>query len=464
MFLGRDAELKRLNTLYESKKFECVVLHGRQRIGKTTLIREFIKNKNAIYFSSQETCIIENRQNLINLVKAFDKDSAIDIKNNFDFDEIFEHIYKLARSQRVILIIDDYQLFAQGKRGITDLICNHINKHLRYSRLMLIISGSSEPVMEKEVLSLDSPFYGWRTAQIKLLPFTFEEFRRYYSSYPLFDATIIYGMTGGVPKYINMMSSDLPIEDNIRRAFLNSDSFLLEEPINILRRVVRDPTYYNAVLKAIGSGNDKNSEIASAVGLDTAACTAYLKNLIAMDIVEKHTPLLEKIGKKTIYEIEDSFFRFWYCFIPDNISQIRIGAVSKIWRDIARTIPMYMYKTFLAICRQWLSEQNSLGQLCFNAVEFGRWWGTIPVGNGSPNSKEIVSIPIVAYSDDDNVLFADGKWSEEPIDTEALESLIYRSRMFNYKNKFYYLFSCSGFTSDCIDLAEKHEVYLIELH
>ena len=455
MFFGRETELRRLNNLYESRKFECVVLHGRHRAGKTTLIREFIKDKKAIYFSARETSNIENLQNLIRATKGYQKDIGSELWDAGSFEEVLEYLYILSRSERVLIIIDDYQYLTQSQKGISELICNKIDKNLRYSRLMIMVCGSTEPILEREALSYDSPFYGRRTALINLMPFTFEEVRQYYDNFNIFDATIIYGLTGGVPKYLELMSPDLPIEDNIKRAYFDTSSFLFDEPANILRRVVRDPTYYNAVLRAIAIDNNKNSEISTAVGLDTAACTAYLKNLISMEIVSKHTPVTEKAGKKTIYEIDDYLFRFWYRFVPENISQVRIGAVSRIWRDIAKYIPHYMDKVFIDICMQWLIKQNTLGKLEINAAEFGRWWGLNPV------SKEMTSIPIIAYADDTNAIFGDSVWTEEPVDAVVLESLINRSRLFKYRNKYYYLFSFSGFTPECIQFAEKQGANLI---
>ena len=45
MFVGRTKELSFLNDLYDSDKFEFAVIYGRRRVGKTTLIKEFVKDK-----------------------------------------------------------------------------------------------------------------------------------------------------------------------------------------------------------------------------------------------------------------------------------------------------------------------------------------------------------------------------------------------------------------------------------
>ena len=455
MFAGRQNELKKLDGFYNSSKFECVILHGRLRMGKTSLLREFMKNKECIYFAAQESNDRENLEALVRTVEAYPREIAGEPKLKNYYEEVFDRLNKLSRTERVVMIIDDYQFLVAANRDISELICRHIDQKLSTGQLMLVLCGSSEAVMESETLGYDSPFHGRRTAQIKLAPLTFFEAKRHYSSFSPFDIAVIYGITGGIPKYLNLMDPELPVEENIKNTFFNASSGLFEEPAIFLRREVRDPSYYNAVLRAIATGNTKNSEIASAVGLETSACTAYLKNLNAFGLVGKHTPVTEKAGKKTIYEIEDSMFRFWYRFVPDNLSLIHSGMVERIWRGVARGIPSFMSKVFEDICRQWVEQRNESGNMPVRFVEVGRWWGYDLV------SKSDTVIPIVAYSDDDHAIFGDAVWSDEPTGSDALRSLEERSRLFRYPNRHLYLFSRSGFTEECAELAGRFGANLV---
>ena len=448
MFSGRQAELKKLDGIYESGKFECVIVHGRRRVGKTELLKEFMRKcKEFIYFDAHETSQNENMENLVRCIEAYP--GYTKTRDISSFSDAFEQLGVIAQTGRLLFIIDDYQNLVSAHRGISSLICGWVKQWLMESKVMLLISGSSEPVMSAETLGYDSPFHGVRTAQIDVQPFTFFEMKKYFSAFSPFDAAIIYGVTGGIPKYVNMMDAALPIEENIQRTFFDSSSALFEEPLNILRMEVRDPAFYNAVLSAIASGKVKNSEIASATGLETSACTAYLKNLIALGLVEKYTPVTEKAGKKTIYEISDNMFRFWYRFVPANISQIMSGMSDRIWRGVAREIPAYMTKVFEDICRLWMEQQNQAGRLPVQFVEIGRWWGSDPV------MKSDAAIPILAYADDEHAYFGDCVWADEPAQVGALISLSERSRLFRYPNRYLYLFSRSGFSSECIDTAKR---------
>jgi len=450
MFFGRQSELNRLDGIYDSGKFECVILHGRLRVGKTALLREFIKGKRAIYFAARETSDRENQDAFAHCVEAFSLETGAKPHELYStYEEVFERVRKLALSERLVLVIDDYESLATANRGISELICRQIDRKFTGSRLMLVICGSSEPVMENETLGYECPFHGRRTAQLKLLPFSFFEAKRNYSSFSPFDVTVIYGVTGGVPGYLELMDPDLPVEENIKRAFFEPSSFLFEEPTNFLRREVRDPTYYNAVLRVIAKGCVKNSEISGAVGLETSACTAYLKNLMALGLVSKHTPVTEKAGKKTVYGIEDSMFRFWYRFVPDNVSLIQLGMADKFWRSVAQGIPPFMCTVFEDICRQWIEQRNGTGRLPVKFVEVGRWWGYDPVW------KKDTAVPIIAYSGDNHALFGDCVWSDEPAGIEALVSLEERSRLFRYPKRYLYLFSRSGFSDECADSARR---------
>jgi len=448
MFAGRQNELRKLYGFYSSSKFECVVVHGRPRVGKTALLCEFTSEKKSIYFAANETSGRENLENLARCLMAFQLEYQYQTQEINEYEEAFGLAFKLAQSERIILVLDNYDYLVSAQRGISALIRSCIDKWQGSSKLMLIICGPSGPVLDRQALGYDSPLHGRRTAQINLLPFNFFETKRYYGAFSSFDIAVIYGVTGGVPKYLELMDPELPIEENIQRAFFNTSSLLFEEPANLLRREVRDPAYYNAVLRAIASGCSKNSEIATAVGLETSACTAYLKNLTALGYISKHTPVTEKAGKKTIYEIEDSMFRFWYRFVPGYLSLIQCGMAGKIWRNVAREIPLYMSQIFEDICRQWVELRNSANRLPTYYVEVGRWWGVDPV------LKTDISLPIVAYADEAHALFGDCVWSDDPAGDDALASLEERSRIFRYPNRRLYLFSRSGFSDKCIKLAQ----------
>ena len=444
MFIGRERELSALNKLYKSNKFEFAVIYGRRRVGKTALINEFIGNKKAIYFMGVESNAKQNLENFSKSIMEFA--SGIETESSFiSFQAALEYVFKLAENERIILAIDEYPYVARSSKSLASTLQLLIDKYKDNSKLMLILCGSSMSYMEDHVLAYKAPLYGRRTAQMKLLPFDFEETCRYFKNFSDEDKALIYGVAGGTPQYLLQMDDNLSVEDNIKNTYLNPISFLYEEPTNLLKQEVREPAIYTAIITAIATGSSRMSEISSKVGEDTNVCTNYIKNLINLGIVQKETPYGEKPSRKSVYSIEDNMFRFWYRFVLENNSIIARGAADLVYKRIEPQLSDYMGKVFEEICKQYLWKQLLSGNCPVEFSSLGRWWGN------DPTEKSQTEIDIMGEQDKNTALFAECKWTNEKVGLGVLETLIKRSNLFSYKTKHYYLFSKFGFTKGCID-------------
>lgn len=448
MFIGRDKELHALDKLYRSEKFEFVVIYGRRRVGKTALINQFIGDKKSIYFIGVES---NEKQNLENFSKGIiEFSSGIQTETSFaSFQAALEYVFQLAEKERIILTIDEYPYVARSSGSLASTLQLLIDKYKDTSKLMLILCGSSMSYMEDHVLAYKAPLYGRRTAQMKILPFDFEESCRYFHHLSDEDQALIYGIAGGTPQYLLQMSDELSVEENIKNTYLNPMSFLYEEPTNLLKQEVREPAIYNAIITAIAAGYSRMSEISTKVGENSNVCSNYMKNLINLGIIRKETPYGEKASKKSIYVIEDNMFYFWYRFVLDNNSAIARGAADMVYKRIAPQLPDYMGSVFEEICKQYLWKQLLVGNMPIEFHSIGRWWGNDPI------QKKQAEIDIMGEQDSDSALFAECKWRNEHVDADILETLIARSKLFHYKNMYYYLFSKSGFTKGCMDRAKE---------
>ena len=447
MFIGRERELASLNKLYNSDKFEFVVLYGRRRVGKTALINRFIEGKSAIYYMGVES---NAKQNLENLSKCIiEYASGIDAESSFaSFQIALETVFRLAEKERIILAIDEYPYVARASKSLASTLQMLIDRYKDRSKLMLILCGSSMSYMEDHVLSYKAPLYGRRTSQIKLLPFDFEESCQYLQNYSAEDKALAYGIMGGTPSYLLQINDRLSIEENIKNTYLNPTSPLYEEPLNLMKQEVREPAIYTAIITAIATGSSRMSEISGKVGEDTNVCSTYLKNLVGLGIVQKETPYGEKASKKSIYSIDDNMFRFWYRFVPENSSMIARGAADLVYKRIEPHLPEYMGKVFEELCKQYLWKLLLSGKSPVEFKSLGRWWGA------DPARKAQSEIDIMGEQDKNTALFAECKWTVEKVDLAVLETLVARSKLFPYKNKHYFLFSKSGFTKGCEDKAK----------
>ena len=142
-------------------------------------------------------------------------------------------------------------------------------------------------------------------------------------------------------------------------------------------------------------------------------------------------------------------FRFWYRFIPENMALINKDRGDIVYERISEQIPSFMGGVFEEICKQYLWYGNIENQLEIemNFTDLGRWWGNDPI------RKSETEIDILAYINDTTAIFGECKWTNENVGVSVLDDLIDQSKLFRYKENYYYLFAKYGFTESCISKA-----------
>lgn len=440
MFIGRKEELTKLESLYASGKFECAVIYGRRRVGKTTLINEFVRDKRTIYFTGLET---SQEENLANLSKSIMELGQVSAKAAFQsFEDALEAVYEYSKKERIVLVIDEFPYLANSYKAISSLLQVMIDQKYLNSQLFIILCGSSMSFMEQQVLGYKSPLYGRRTAQFKLEPFTYFEVKEYFPQMEAEDLAFVYGITGGIPLYLTKINPQVSVEENIKNNFFDANAYLFEEPSNLLKQELREPAQYNAVIKAIAGGASRVSEIASKVKLDTGKCSNYLQFLLSLGIIKKETPFGENTLRKTIYSLADGMFQFWYKFVPDNIALIQKGQKDLVFKLVEPQLPAYMGFIFEAICKQYLWQENIAGRLPFTFQNIGRWWGN------DPYKRCESEIDLVAACGSTGLL-AECKWTNALVEAKVLEDLLAQQKLLYYDEVYCYLFAKKGFTPEC---------------
>lgn len=235
MFIGRQHELEELNRLYGAPGFQMPVIYGRRRVGKTTLIREFAKGKKCIYYTAIEAT---GARNLTLLSKAIYKELMPGRKTMPEFrsyEDALQFIYEEAEDQRLILVIDEYPYLARSERSMSSVLQRFIDEYYQQSSLLLVLCGSSMSFMENQVLGYQSPLYGRRTAQFLIRPFDYRVSAEFVPAYSPEEKAIVYGITGGTPKYLELIDLEKSLRQNIIDLFLNENGYLFEEPSNFSR-------------------------------------------------------------------------------------------------------------------------------------------------------------------------------------------------------------------------------------
>lgn len=443
MFVGRDRELDTLNRLYAKPSFQMLVLYGRRRVGKTTLLEHFAKDKSSVFFTAKEQSSARNLQELSQaLLDHFD---IADGLAAFDsWGSAFSFLAKQAKgqSEKLVFVFDEFPYAAATDPSLPSVLQVAIDHELKGANVLLVLSGSNEGFMESKVLGSKSPLYGRRTAQIKLEPFD------YYDAAKMLPAIAdprelvrYYATFGGTPYYLAQVNDKESYLDNVNELFFETSGLLYEEPLMLLRQELREPSLYNSILYAVASGATSPKEIAERAGVESGTTSRYLKTLEDLGLVSRMVPFGENPArsKRSIYRLKDPFFAYWYRFVGPNIGAIEAGAGRAVAKKRAAGEALATYEgyAFERVCLQWLQRANQNDALPFLATEFGSWWGTNPV------KREQTDIDVVAAdSQEKKILLGECKWRGSVNETEALEDLRERVGLIKgYEDCALYLFT-----------------------
>lgn len=461
MFFARKRELEELNYRYQNNHFECMILYGRRRVGKTSLINEFCKDKKVIYFPALKETVQGNLEVLSKAVQTYKDPHAVSSYQYNSFQDAFDEIGRIADEERIIFVIDEYPYLAKADPSISSRLQHLFDLHWKNGKMFLILCGSSISFMEDQVLAYESPLYGRRTGQIFLKPMTYKDSAEFTPSLDLQTNAEVYGITGGIPLYIEKLDVRKDLDSALLRNFFNTSSYLFEEPENLLKQELREPAVYNAVIKAVAEGSTSLNEISTKTGIQTASCTAYIRVLTNLGIITRETPFGEKEGKRSVYRISDPFFRFWYRFVPDNMGAIATGRIQKTYsRVIKPYLHDYMGPVFEQMCSDYLMMYDDNMPIDLNTI--GRWWGT------DPKEKKQIEIDLIGSSagagSDKEYIAASCKFRNREFTMKDLQELQNYSRVFSDHAVFhYYVFSIGGFKEDVIETAEKENIRLVTL-
>lgn len=455
MFLGREKELAELNRLYRQNRFQLFVLYGRRRVGKTTFLKEFCKDKPNIFYSAEQSNEKLNLDKFSSLVFRYYGETTLEPFGCWE--KAISYIHNRQNDTPLILVFDEFPYLAGSTPSLLSMLQHLIDHSLLNGRLFLILCGSYMGFMEKEVLSAKSPLYGRRTGQLHMKTFDYRTSCRFLSGFSKEDQLLLYGAFGGTAMYLTQIRPDQTVEENIIHLYLKPTGYLYEEPLFLLRQEVYEPGVYHAVIEAIASGASRAGEIASKTGENTSKCLKYIHVLCELGILYTETPFGEKNNsRKSIYHIADPMFRFWYRYVAPNKTLLETDAWDIVWkRRIQPDLNHYMGHLFERICRDYLLHANSAGQLPILFYNIGRWWGT------DPRTKHQTEIDLVAQ-DGTSYLFGECKWRNEKLDYLVFRELKDKAAAFGRKPTeiWYVLFSQSGFTDSVIQEAH-HNPHLM---
>lgn len=444
-FVDREQEMATLQSEYDRDGSALVVLYGRRRVGKTTLISEFIRDKKALFFLASEESESQNR--LAFQEKAADFLNS-DLLKNVEvksWDVLFRAIMDTHFDSKPVIVLDEFQYLGKSNPAFPSVFQRIWEEILKDRQVMVILCGSLISMMQSQTLAYDSPLYGRRTAQIRLKQIPFAYYHQFFPDKSRKELIEMYAVTGGVPKYIALFSQSKDIYSAIETCVLNRSGYLYDEPHFLLQQEVSEVGSYFSIIKAIAAGNTKLSSIAGVLEVKSTSLTKYLKTLMDLDILEREVPVTEdspEKSKKGLYKIKDNYLRFWFAFVYPNMSFIESGhgriVMDKIRKSLVRNHIAFVYED---VCRERMWEMNAEGAWPFYFSKLGRYW----------DSKEEIDIAAID-PDGKNLILGECKYWQEPVGVSVLRELEAKAKTVAWEKEkrkaWFVLFSVNGFTEE----------------
>ncbi len=435
--IGRKKELQLLEEAYASETGSLVIVTGREGVGKTTLLKEFSKDKQVFVYQACE-CSEKEQRNL--LKQAWNMLYQLENMSDEQVDESYLPMFQQAcekASKKPVIILEDFFWIAKNDDNIYKDIVSFMDTQ---PQAMVILTVSTVVWREEEAKIDYRAFVGKITSRITIEPFGFLEMVKFFPELSVGDIVQIYAILGGIPGYLKYWNPKKSIEENVIELFLNPEGLLAKEPARYLKTNLRELALYNTVLHAMAEGATRLNDIYAATGFSRAKISVYMKNLKQLGVVNKVNTMVLRCRDQEIkgmYEITDPLIHFWYRFLSPNQSLIHQLAPQEVYqREVKEKLGDYTAPYFGKVCGQYLELMNRYQKLPINYEKTGAWFGK----DGE--------IQLLAKDKDGKMLLLHSKWKEEKFSSGDMEQILQYLVKSGIEPDYYYLFSKSDFDED----------------
>ena len=431
MLLGRTSELKYLNNYFDREGSQVLVVYGHKYIGKTALVREFMKDKNGYYYYAR-AC--SEREQLYQWGAQLKRD-GYEVEQFPSFHDIFAKITRRSPGKKV-LVIDEFQNIVRASGQFMKELVAFVHNQWNRDEVMVVLCSSSIGWIENSMITRIGDAAYELSGFLKIREMPFEDIVQRYPNFRIEECVEAYAVLGGFPGLWNRFDDRLTIQQNICRNVLDVNSFLFEEGERILTDQLREPGVYNTIMASIAAGNHKLNNLYLHTGFSRAKISVYLKNLIELELVEKvfsYDTEGRENTQKGIYRISHPFVDFYYTYMYPYLSDLQTISVGEFYnRYIIPDFRKYVSGYFKKICRQHLTKLNKMDKLPIMPNVVGEWVG-----------KE-GGLDIIAQDEEGRTLIGMCNW-EKPIAYEDYEELLTYAKKAKINADYIYMYTAFRF-------------------
>jgi uncharacterized protein len=409
-FVDRQKEMVRLKRILDSNDAAFLVVYGRRRIGKSTLLQKIIGNKDIYYCADQRNSslqIASLAEEIARIIPGFSDAEYPSWKALLS-----SLISRVPHS--VNLVLDEFPYLVQMSPELPSILQKLIDEK---PKIKIVICGSSQRMMQGLVLDSSAPLYGRAEEIIKLHSLEIGWIQKALDLSAL-KSIEAYSIWGGVPRYWELAKKYKNQEQALKDLVFDRNGVLHEEPSRLLIDDMQSTVQANSLLLLIANGCHKISEIAARIQIPSTSLGRPLSNLIDLGYVKRELPFGEnlKSTKRTLYKINDPFLLFWYRFVQQNKSLLERNLIDEVYAEFEKKFSMHVSEVWEDLARESTARLN-IGGISWKPAQ--RWWGHGKDGKA-------MEIDVVAESFDRKMLlFGEAKWEENSSIKIMLEKLDY---------------------------------------
>lgn len=431
MLLGRTTELGYLNNYYDRDGSQILIVYGQKHIGKTALVREFMKDRPGYYYLAK-AC--SEREQAYQWGRQLAHDGYI-VDKFPAFQEIFEKISRRATGKKV-LVIDEFQNIVRASDSFMKDLVAFVHSQWNRDNVMVILISSSIGWIENSMITRIGEAAYELSGLLKIKEMPFADIVERFPNFRIEECVEAYAILGGIPGLWNQFDDRLTIQQNICRNILDSNSFLFEEGERILTEQLREPGVYNTIMASIAAGAHKLNDLYLHTEFSRAKISVYLKNLIELELVEKvfsyDTAGKENV-QKGIYRISHPFVDFYYTYMYPHLSDLQMLSVGEFFNHyIMRDFRRYVSGYFKQVCRQHLARLGERHRLPIDCGTIGEWIG------------KAGSLDIIAQDQEGRTLIGLCNW-EKPMTYEDYENLLLYAKKAKISADYIYMYTAFRF-------------------
>lgn len=427
-FLNRKKEIKLIKETLERKKPAFIVIYGRRRCGKSTLIQNVLKKDDVYFLADQSEATLQRKMFSESIAKIIPGFSDVYYP---EWNSLFTNLNNIISKSKEVnkktnIYIDEFPYLVKTSPELPSVLQKQIDLN-KESKINLIICGSSQQMMHSIAIERTSPLYGRSDLILKVEPMGIE-FIKEFLKCEAEQAVEEYSVFGGIPRYWELRKNYYSLEEAIKKIILDRNGILYDEPASLFRDEIRTHYQAHTLLSVIAQGASRVSEIASRMNKDATQLSNPLNLLMELGYIKREIPFSEKIKntKKTLYRIEDNFINFYYKYLVPNKSEIEVGLTDIVFEKIKNTLPGFYSGVWEDVVRKKVSGLKLFG---IQWTLASRYWETLK------NSE--MEIDLMAESvDKKSILIGEIKWSEN-INAEAeLKRLIKKSEKLQFRKNY----------------------------